>query len=50
MSLIKTNKYLRDPVLREYYNLQSAISNFGVEGIKPTKEQLERLKELKKSI
>lgn len=44
-SLIETNPYLRNPILRKAYNLQSVISNFGVEGMKVSKSLLKAAKE-----
>ncbi|MEK6901340.1 MAG: hypothetical protein AABX37_03295 [Nanoarchaeota archaeon] len=45
-SLIETNPYLKDPLLREELILRSVISSSAVEGIRPSKEDLARLKEL----
>lgn len=45
-SLKETNPYLKDPLLREELILRSVISSSAVEGIRPTKEDSARLKEL----
>ncbi|HHT9116929.1 MAG TPA: hypothetical protein ACFYEL_10700 [Candidatus Wunengus californicus] len=45
-SLKETNPYLKDPLLREELILRSVISSSAVEGIRPSKEELARLKEL----
>ena len=44
--LRETNPYLKDPLLREELILRSVISSSAVEGIRPSKEELARLKEL----
>ena len=44
--LKETNPYLKDPLLREELILRSVISSSAVEGIRPAKEDLARLKEL----
>ncbi len=44
--LIKTNPYLKDPLLREELILRSVISSSAVEGIRPSKKDMARLKEL----
>ena len=44
--LKETNPYLKDPLLREDLSLRSVISSSAVEGIRPSKEELARLKEL----
>jgi len=44
--LKETNPYLKDPLLREELILRSVISSSAVEGIRPSKEELARLKEL----
>lgn len=45
-SLKETNPYLKDPLLREELILRSVISSSAVEGIRPSKEDVARLKEL----
>jgi len=45
-SLMETNPYLKDPLLREELILRSVLSSSAVEGIRPSKENLARLKEL----
>ena len=45
-SLKETNPYLKDPLLREELILRSVISSSAVEGIRPSKEDIARLKEL----
>ena len=45
-SLKETNPYLKDPLLREELILRSVISSSAVEGIRPSKEDMARLKEL----
>jgi hypothetical protein len=45
-SLKETNPYLKDPLLREELILRSVISSSAVEGIRPSKEDKARLKEL----
>ena len=44
--LKETNPYLKDPLLREEMILRSVISSSAIEGIRPSKEDLARLKEL----
>ncbi len=44
--LKETNPYLKDPLLREELILRSVISSSAVEGIRPSKEEIARLKEL----
>ena len=44
--LIETNPYLKDPLLREELILRSVISSSAVEGIRPLKKDIARLKEL----
>jgi hypothetical protein len=44
--LKETNPYLKDPLLREEMILRSVISSSAVEGIRPLKEDMARLKEL----
>jgi len=45
-SLIETNPYLKDPILSEELILRSVISSSAVEGIRPSKKDMARLKEL----
>ena len=45
-SLIETNPYLKDPILSEELILRSVISSSAVEGIRPSKEDLAKLKKL----
>lgn len=45
-SLKETSPYLKDPLLREELILRSVISSSAVEGIRPSKEDVARLKEL----
>ena len=45
-SLKETNPYLKDPLLREEMILRSVISSSAVEGIRPSKKDIARLKEL----
>jgi hypothetical protein len=45
-SLKETNPYLKDPLLREELILRSVISSSAVEGIRPSKKDMARLKEL----
>lgn len=44
--LKETNPYLKDPLLREELILRSVISSSAVEGVRPSKEELARLKEV----
>lgn len=46
-SLIETNPYLKDPLLREELILCSVVSSSAIEGIRPSKEDIARLKELR---
>jgi Fic family protein len=45
-SLKETNPYLKDPLLREELILRSVISSSAIEGVRPSKKDLARLKEL----
>ncbi len=45
-SLKETNPYLKDPLLREELILRSVISSSAVEGLRPSREDMARLKEL----
>ena len=45
-SLKETNPYLKDPLLREELILRSVISSSAIEGIRPSKEEIARLREL----
>lgn len=47
-SLIHTNKYLRDPLLREIILLKHVISSSKIEGIRELKEMKKKLKDLLK--
>ncbi|MEK7845716.1 MAG: hypothetical protein AAB257_01995 [Nitrospinota bacterium] len=44
--LIETNPYLKDPILREEMILRSVISSSAIEGVRPSKKDMARLKEL----
>ncbi len=45
-SLKESNPYLKDSLLREELLLRSVVSSSAVEGIRPSKEDIARLKEL----